>query len=57
VLAAELGAGRHRLTSFRRETPTAIATSERQPSERQPAEREPAQREPAEPTPAELLAA
>jgi S-adenosylmethionine decarboxylase len=33
VLAAELGAGRHRLTSFRRETPTAIATSERQPAD------------------------
>jgi S-adenosylmethionine decarboxylase len=33
VLAAELGAGRHRLTSFRRETPTAVATSERQPAE------------------------
>jgi S-adenosylmethionine decarboxylase len=31
VLAAELGAGRHRLTSFRRETPAAIAGAERLP--------------------------
>ncbi|MFO8236863.1 MAG: adenosylmethionine decarboxylase [Prochlorococcaceae cyanobacterium] len=31
VLAAELGAGRHRLTSFRRETPAAIAGAERAP--------------------------
>jgi S-adenosylmethionine decarboxylase len=29
VLAAELGAGRHRLTSFRRETPAAIAAAGR----------------------------
>ncbi|MCP9888488.1 adenosylmethionine decarboxylase [Cyanobium sp. ATX 6A2] len=32
VLAAELGAGRHRLTSFRRETPSAIAGAERTPA-------------------------
>ena len=32
VLAAELGAGRHRLTSFRRETPAAIAGAERTPA-------------------------
>jgi S-adenosylmethionine decarboxylase len=32
VLAAELGAGSHKLTSFRRETPAAIADSEREPA-------------------------
>jgi S-adenosylmethionine decarboxylase len=32
VLAAELGAGRHRLTSFRRTTPSAIASADRQPA-------------------------
>jgi S-adenosylmethionine decarboxylase len=32
VLAAELAAGSHKLTSFRRETPDAIAASERQPA-------------------------
>ncbi|QVL52503.1 MAG: adenosylmethionine decarboxylase [Cyanobium sp. M30B3] len=32
VLAAELGAGTHKLTSFRRETPAAIAGSEREPA-------------------------
>jgi S-adenosylmethionine decarboxylase len=31
VLAAELGAASHKLTSFRRETPAAIADSEREP--------------------------
>jgi S-adenosylmethionine decarboxylase len=31
VLAAELGAGSHKLTSFRRETPAALASSERAP--------------------------
>jgi S-adenosylmethionine decarboxylase len=32
VLAAELGASSHKLTSFRRETPAAIAGSEREPA-------------------------
>jgi S-adenosylmethionine decarboxylase len=32
VLAAELGAASHKLTSFRRETPAAIAGSEREPA-------------------------
>jgi S-adenosylmethionine decarboxylase len=32
VLAAELGARDHKLTSFRRETPSAIAGSEREPA-------------------------
>ena len=32
VLASELGAARHKLTSFRRETPTAIAASCREPA-------------------------
>ena len=32
VLAAELAAGSHKLTSFRRETPAAIADSEREPA-------------------------
>jgi S-adenosylmethionine decarboxylase len=32
VLAAELGAAEHKLTSFRRETPAAIAGSEREPA-------------------------
>ena len=32
VLADELQAGQQKLTSFRRETPTAIATSEREPA-------------------------
>jgi S-adenosylmethionine decarboxylase len=32
VLAAELGAGSQKLTSFRRETPAALATSERAPA-------------------------
>ena len=32
VLAAELGAANHKLTSFRRETPAAIAGSTRQPA-------------------------
>ena len=32
VLADELGAGSHKLTSFRRETPAAIAGSEREPA-------------------------
>ncbi|MFM7453914.1 MAG: adenosylmethionine decarboxylase [Cyanobium sp.] len=32
VLAAELGADSHKLTSFRRETPAAIAGSEREPA-------------------------
>ncbi|MEB3360611.1 MAG: adenosylmethionine decarboxylase, partial [Synechococcaceae cyanobacterium] len=31
VLCDELGAGRHKLTSFRRETPVAIVESERDP--------------------------
>jgi S-adenosylmethionine decarboxylase len=31
VLCEELGAGRHKLTSFRRETPVAIVESERDP--------------------------
>jgi len=32
VVAAELGARDHKLTSFRRETPSAIAESEREPA-------------------------
>jgi S-adenosylmethionine decarboxylase len=32
VLAAELSAGNHKLTSFRRETPSAIADLQRDPS-------------------------
>jgi S-adenosylmethionine decarboxylase len=32
VLAAELGAASHKLTSFRRETPAAIVGSEREPA-------------------------
>jgi S-adenosylmethionine decarboxylase len=31
VLWEELGAGRHKLTSFRRETPEALADSQREP--------------------------
>ena len=32
VLAAELAASDHKLTSFRRETPAAIATGSREPA-------------------------
>jgi S-adenosylmethionine decarboxylase len=32
VLAGELSAGNHKLTSFRRETPSAIADVQRDPS-------------------------
>jgi hypothetical protein len=33
VLRRELNASKHKLSSFRRETPTAIANAERQPVE------------------------
>jgi S-adenosylmethionine decarboxylase len=36
VLAEELAAGTHKLTSFRRETPSSIADSQRDPLQEQP---------------------
>jgi len=36
VLAAELAAGNHKLTSFRRETPSSIAEEQRDPLQEQP---------------------